>query len=156
MNPSADQYTHAQFNQEVSHRAQWHTNCDTKPSVLVLTRQNLPCIHDDFITEKNLEFYKENKKNGYIISCGSELNLALLVGKRLKKTVISMPFFEKKEINACIHIIEASSGMCWNYLFNQANIFNIKSFGASGKCNDLLTYYGFTLENLLNWIAQTS
>lgn len=132
-------------------------NEHARASVLVLTRETLPSIHNDFINENNLTFFGENEKNGYIISTGSQAYLALQLAKNLKKTFISMPYMKKKEMNCGmpINIIEASSGMCWNYLFNQAKIFNIKRFGASSKQKDLLEYFGFTIENLTNWIKQS-
>ncbi len=112
---------------------------------------------DDSQKQNDMKLYERLKKahnnpNGYIIACGSETSLALQIGKKFEKTVISMPFFEKKEIHGSIHIIEASSGMCWNYLFNKAKIFNIRSFGASAKLSHLLSHFKFTIEDISNWI----
>lgn len=157
------------------------------PAVLVLSRQNLPQIHSNFISAENLLIHNKNNQNGYIISSGSETHLALEVAKQLNKAMLSMPIIdetirqnakeklstitmknvitEKKEkvekfinhINKSrspIHIIESSTSYCWNYFFKQANIFNINQFGASGKQNDLLEHFGYTIKSLADWVKQ--
>ncbi len=126
------------------------------PSILVLSRQKLPQIHKDFIKEEDLTLFGENSENGYIISTGSETQLALEAAKQLKKTLISMPIFKQKECSSeKIHIIEASTGMCWNYLYPKAKIYNITSFGESGKAEDLLKHFKFTESDIIEWIKKT-
>lgn len=148
------------------------------PSVLVFSRQNLTTIHTNFIDESKTELKAESDfvfnpefcENGVIISSGSEMALALEVANQLRKCAISMPILKPltKEfardstsnptsnfnLNSTkpIHIIEASTGMLWNYYFNNAKIWNITTFGESGKCEDLLDHFKFTKADVIKWI----
>ena len=125
-----------------------------RPAVLALTRQGLNSIHNDYIKEEDLCFLEENKKNGYIISTGSEVSISLKVACELDMAFISMPIAYKIDLDGKIFVVEASSGMCWNYFIKQAQVLNITEFGASGKCEDVLNKFEYMKEKIKAKVIQ--
>lgn len=151
------------------------------PSVLVLSRQNLPFISpkidNDF--EKgayilsNSKISKEKnrlEKEITILATGSECSLALDVQSELEKLSISSEVVSmfnsnifdaqtdeyKNKIldkNKYIISIEASSSFGWHKYTNSLN-FSIDSFGLSGKANDLFDYFGLTKEKISSKISK--
>lgn len=149
------------------------------PTVLSLTRQNLaPISGDDFDT-----VYNNVKKGAYVISddqdfdkiiiaSGSEVKLALdakeiLLSKGIKTRVVSMPSFElfdnqteeyKQSVlpdGSDIYAVEMLSPFGWAKYTKDANkIYGVEKFGASGPGNLVLEKYGFTPENLANFVMK--
>ena len=146
-----------------------------KPSCLILSRQGLPLIRNDFKTnkcQKGAYFIKENKNSKItLFASGSELSLALKIYQLLKKkkinsNLVSMPSIELFESQSQFYknkilgknprvFIEASTSMNW-YKFKEKNdtIIGIDTFGESGKGNDVLKHFGFDENLILNKILK--
>jgi len=156
----------------------WQSALNEKnsPSVIVLTRQNLPIVRNTNI-EKNMVhkgayIIKNYKKyDATILATGSEVELALyasniLEKKKIKARVISMTCWElfekqdtsyKKSImgNKKCYGIEAASQMGWSKYVRDENFVGMKSFGASGPYKDLYKFFGITAEKLAKKIIKT-
>jgi len=146
------------------------------PSVLVLTRQNVPVID----REKYLPA-EGALKGGYIIadcvgepeiiliSTGSEVSLCLEVFEKLKaeginSRVVSLPcwnLFEKQSQEYKESIlpssvkkrlsVEAGSTFGWERYVGSNGLgkaFGIDRFGESAPCNDVMNEFGFNADNL--------
>ena len=146
-----------------------------KPSCLILSRQGLPLIRNDFKTnkcQKGAYFIKENKNSKItLFASGSELSLALKIYQLLKKkkinsNLVSIPSIELFESQSQFYknkilgknprvFIEASTSMNW-YKFKEKNdiIIGIDTFGESGKGNDVLRHFGFDENLILNKILK--
>lgn len=142
------------------------------PSILALSRQNLPLLRQD---------YKENKsaKGGYIIAgdaskrqatliaTGSEVSLAVEAHNKLKEegietVVVSMPcteLFDAQPINYQEEIlgnkpriaIEAASKFGWEkYVGLSGDIIGMDGFGASAPGGELYKYFGITLDEVVD------
>ncbi|HLS35666.1 MAG TPA: transketolase [Bacillota bacterium] len=151
----------------------------THPTLLVLTRQNLPTLEN---TEQLA--YEGVKKGAYIISdseqetpdalllaTGSEVQLAIKAQQELKTQnvdvrVISMPSwdrFEKqdeayrekilpKEVTARLGI-EMGSSLGWHkYVGDQGAVLSVDTFGASAPGEKIIEEYGFTVENVVKQV----
>ncbi|HCR86444.1 MAG TPA: transketolase [Alphaproteobacteria bacterium] len=148
----------------------------TGPTMLVLTRQNLPALRT--------EFSEENKsaKGAYIIcdvqnpdvtllASGSEVSLAVkaadaLAAKNIKAKVVSLVSWElfdkqkkkyKREIlGKSSHpkiAIEAASGFGWEkYIGTKGKFIGMNSFGASAPAEKLYEYFGITVEKIVEEI----
>ena len=156
----------------------WQTAINnTGPTVLVLTRQNLP-INQTVNRNENLV-----KKGAYvlldyenydatILSSGSEVEIACSASKKLKKNdnicarVISIPSFElfekndlnyKKEIigNKPVFGIEAGIINGWEKYLNTENFIGMTTFGESGPYKELYNHFNITDENLIEKISKT-
>jgi transketolase len=145
------------------------------PTALILSRQNLPLIRNDFKENKiNKGAYFLRQVNGgkfSIISTGSEVSLALEVhnffmSKKIKSNVISMPSMElfnnqsssyKENIlgNKPKVIIEAASSFGWHkYVGKNDILISIDGFGESGKGNELFDFFGFNCNNIVHLIKK--
>ncbi len=154
-----------------------HVMASTKgPSVLVLTRQNIPVIdRDKYLSADG------SLKGGYIIadsdgepeiiliSTGSEVSICLEVFEKLKEEginprVVSLPCFSlfekqsreyrdtvlppsvKKRLS-----VEAGSTFGWErYVGNNGHgkAYGIDRFGESAPCKDVMNEFGFNAENI--------
>ncbi|MEE2695035.1 MAG: transketolase [Pseudomonadota bacterium] len=144
-------------------------NSFKSPSVLVLSRQNLPLIRNNYNSNKTIKggYFLNQEKNSRItlISSGSEVSIALEVQELLKKirirsNIITMPcieLFDKQSNNYKNSIlgkeprvvIEASSTNRWyKYVNDKDLIFGIDEFGASGKAKHLFDYFGLTAKTI--------
>lgn len=155
--------------------AAWYSAITSKntPTVLVLSRQNLPQIEGSS---------KEALKGGYIIAesikakpdaiiiaSGSEVSLAVDAKKELMEKgfdirVVSMPCmdifeqqsdeYKEKILPQTVEkrlVVEAGSSICWGkYLGFKGKSVTIDTFGASAPANVLFKKYGFTVENVVN------
>lgn len=155
--------------------AAWYSAITSKntPTVLALSRQNLPQIEDSS---------KEALKGGYIIAesikakpdaiiiaSGSEVSLAVDAKKELMEKgfdirVVSMPCmdifeqqsdeYKEKILPQTVEkrlVVEAGSSICWGkYLGFKGKSVTIDTFGASAPANVLFKKYGFTVENVVN------
>ncbi|MBY0200180.1 transketolase [Priestia megaterium] len=157
--------------------AAWKLAVESKeePTVLVLTRQDLPTLAT---SEKAYEGVKKgayiiseakNKAEGLLLASGSEVSLAVQAQKVLEQegiyvSVVSMPSwdrFEKqsnsykesilpKNLKARLGI-EMGSSQGWSrYVGDNGNVLAIDQFGASGNGDKLIQEYGFTVENVIS------
>ena len=144
-----------------------------RPSVLVLTRQNVPTVTTgDYESFKRgayiLREAQNGKPEGILIATGSEVQLALKAQEALAKEnihvrVVSMPSmdaFEEQEDNykeAVLpsHIrkriaIEMASTFGWHkYTGLDGAVIGINTFGASGPGHELVEKFGFTVEQIV-------
>ena len=146
------------------------------PSVIVLTRQNLPLVRKAKIKEnmvkKGAYVLKDHKMyHATILATGSEVSIALKVSNTLEKEkifvrVISFTcweLFEKQTKKYKTKIIgnkecfgiEAASPMGWTKFVKEKNFIGMKTFGSSAPYKELYKYYGITSENLLKLIRKS-
>ena len=148
----------------------------TRPTLLALTRQNLPVLPN---TEK-LAFEHVEKgayvlspaqeeAEGLLLATGSEVQLAVSAQKVLREkghdvAVISMPSFELFELQSEDYkesilpkhltkrvAIEMGTPFGWDrYAGTDGKIMAINRFGASGKGEEVIEYLGFTVENVVD------
>ncbi len=156
----------------------WQTAINnTGPTVLVLTRQNLPINQ---IVNRNENLVKKGayvlldyeNYDATILSSGSEVEIACSASKKLKKNdnicarVISIPSFElfekndlnyKKEIigNKPVFGIEAGIINGWEKYLNTENFIGMTTFGESGPYKELYNHFNITDENLIEKISKT-
>ena len=145
------------------------------PSVLVLTRQNLPIVRKNNLRKnmvnKGAYIIKNfTKYDATIIATGSEVSLAIeasnfLEKRKIKARVISMTCWElfdkqtKKYKNNIIgnkncYAVEAASSMGWSKYVPVENFLGMNSFGASGPYKELYNYFGITVNNLIKLITK--
>ncbi len=137
-----------------------------KPSLLALSRQNLPTLRkscSENLTAKGGYIISDSNTNrqATIIATGSEVSLAVEAQKNLRKqgietAVVSMPCTELFDVqpsdyrqqvlgNAPRIIVEAASPFGWDkYLGSTGEIIGINSFGASGPAGELYAKFGLT------------
>lgn len=159
-------------------QAAWRLAMETndQPTLLVLTRQNLPTL-----TNTEELAYEGVKKGAYIVSdseketpdvlllaTGSEVQLAIKAQADLKQQdidarVISMPSWDRfeqqpeqykekilpKEIKARLGI-EMASSLGWHkYVGDEGKVITVDRFGASAPGEKIIEKYGFTVENIV-------
>ena len=150
-------------------------NNANKPSILALSRQNLPLLRKDYKknqTSKGGYFLKDQKKYEItLIASGSEVSVAkntsiFLETKGIKSNLVSMPCVEifaaqsktyKEKILGSKPrvIIEASSTHGWHKFLDKNDlIFGIDEFGESGKANHLFDHFGLTQERISKKIIE--
>ncbi len=147
----------------------------TTPSVLVLTRQNLPTIdrakYAPASGTANGAYVLADAAGGkpelILIGTGSEVGLCLsayekLSGEGIKVRIVSMPcweLFEQQSLEyresvlpSCVAArvgVELGIEQGWSkYLGPQGRFLGINEFGASAPVGDLMKHFGITLENL--------
>ncbi|MDR0521996.1 MAG: transketolase [Planctomycetaceae bacterium] len=154
------------------------------PSVLVLTRQNLPTIdRTRFASAAGVQ------KGGYVLAreatgslpeliflaSGSEVGLCLearekLTAEGLSVRVVSMPCFELFEqqpesyrnevlppqVKARVGV-ELGVEQGWRKYLGDSGVFlGMSGFGASGPAGTLMKHFGFTVENLCKTAKETA
>lgn len=140
------------------------------PSVLALTRQNLPTLRTDHI-EENMCAYgayelmtASDEPRVTIFATGSETEIAVAAAKRLEQDghptrVVSVPSFEhfdmqtpeyRKAIIGASPVriaIEAGVRQGWDRFIGEDGIFiGMTGFGASGPYQELYRHFGITEE----------
>lgn len=150
------------------------------PSAMILTRQDLPFL----VKEKSHEGKSLANRGGYalnnilnpevvIIATGSEVSIAVeakekLQAKGINARVVSMPCFEifeeqdeayKNEVLGAKNIlrvgVEAAISQGWEKYLGFDGIFvGMKSFGASGKAEDLYKHFGITSEAICEQVVK--
>ena len=146
---------------------------DKRPSILVLSRQNLPTLRtsaNNNLSQKGAYIISPSKgsRDATIIATGSEVSLAVNVQKILQEknidvAVVSMPcqeLFEEQSLNYQMEVlgnkpvisIEAGSTYGWNR-FAQKTI-GIDCFGASAPSSQLFNHFGLTADNISNEIEE--
>ncbi len=141
-----------------------------KPAAIVLGRNKVTIDENTSSSDviKGAYIVRKEKKDleAVIISSGEEVELAIkvydaLLEKGYSVRVVSMPSmsrFEKNEesykreilpASVKTFVIEASSSLSWyKYVKNDDYLFTIDTFGASGKRDDILRKYGFTVNKI--------
>ena len=144
------------------------------PSVLVLTRQNLPYLsayradHSENACAKGgYVLIEKPEAEATLISTGSEVSIAVdaanaLLAMNIPVRVISMPCMElfakqpaeyRNQVlgNGIRIAIEAACEGVWpKYLGEKSEFIGINSFGASAPADDLYEHFGITAENVVN------
>ena len=141
------------------------------PSLLALTRQNLPQVRDN--VEENLSArgaYRlraaQADRKVVLVATGSEVEIALGVADRLEAAgvgadVVSMPSWSRFDAQPASyreellphHVlrvsIEAGTTIGWERYVGIAGLrFGIDSFGASGPAEQLYHHFGLTAEQI--------
>ncbi|WP_395714794.1 transketolase [Reyranella sp.] len=139
------------------------------PTVIALTRQNLPTVRDagagNRCTGGAYILAGEASAPIRLIASGSEVQLALearelLAADGLAAAVVSMPSWElfaaqdapyRQEVlgaDGTVRVAcEAAAGFGWErWLGTRGAFVGMKSFGASGKATDLYKHFGITAE----------
>ncbi len=130
---------------------------DAKPSVLVLTRQNLPTL----VSEAPIDlagYVVRSGRDGSLIATGSEVSLAVSAAEELAKNgrdvrVVSLPslemFLERtaKEQEELLGPhprlgVEAASSWGWRGLVD--DMVSMETFGVSGRGDEVMAHFGFT------------
>lgn len=141
-----------------------------KPAAIVLGRNKVTIDENTSSSDviKGAYIVRKEKKDleAIIVSSGEEVELAIkvydaLLEKGYSVRVVSMPSmsrFEKNEesykreilpASVKTFVIEASSSLSWyKYVKNDDYLFTIDTFGASGKREDVLRKYGFTVNKI--------
>ncbi len=147
------------------------------PTVLSLTRQNLPVVSDEDVnvTYENVKkgayvIYEDENFTKTLVATGSEVNLAINAAKELKAQgincrVVSMPcqeIFDKmsneyKEsiipMTVDTYAVEMLSPFGWEKYTRDTNrVFGLNRFGLSAPGAQVLDELGYTLENLVNFV----
>ncbi len=150
---------------------------EKRPSLLALTRQNLPQLrkHD---LDKNLTMRGaytlsgDDKADVSLFATGSEVQIAVQAKEQLEAQgigvrVISVPCFElfnEQDVayqarvlgNSKVNVgIEAAIKMGWERLIGESGIFiGMKSFGASAPYKDLYSHFNITAEAVITAVKQ--
>ena len=146
------------------------------PTVLVLTRQNLPLIKRDDYKNNLLEngayiILNYDKYDATILASGSEVEIACSASNKLKEQndldvrVVSIPSFElfennnddyKNEIigDKPVFGIEAGVINGWEKYLNKKNFVGMSTFGESGPYKQLYNHFKITDHNLIELIKK--
>ena len=145
---------------------------DEGPSLLALTRQNLPTLRTEHSDENRCArgAYVLADTHGpralTLLATGSEVHLAMearerLAAEGLPVAVVSMPsweLFEQQDEayragvlgSAPRLAIEAASTFGWTrYVDREADVVGMRGFGASAPAKDLFEHFGITVEAVL-------
>lgn len=152
-------------------------NSTETPTILVLSRQNLPVLegtleHASDSVQKGayvLSPQKGEQPAGILIATGSEVNLAVEAQAKLAEegidvSVVSMPSFDLFEKQSAEYkesvlpkavtkrvAIEAAASFGWErYVGTEGKTITIDHFGASAPGGLVLEKIGFTPENVVN------
>ena len=142
------------------------------PSILALSRQNLPMLRTD--AKLNLSarggyiiYGEKDNRQATLIATGSEVSLAVeaaqaLAQEGIKVAVVSMPcteLFDAQDISYQEDIlgqapriaIEAGSKFGWErYVGLKGDIIGMDGFGASAPASEFYNYYGITKEEIID------
>ncbi len=163
-------------------RAAWKIamNSTDTPTLLVLSRQNLPVLPktaeeaDEKVARGGYVISPaKGEAEGILVATGSEVHLAVEAQKALADqgkdvSVVSLPSFEIFEKQSAEYketvlpkavtkrvAIEAASPFGWErYVGTEGTTITIDHFGASAPGNKILEEFGFTVENVVNTFNQ--
>ncbi len=143
----------------------------TSPTVLVLSRQNLPQYDGTGLRAMTGGYILadcEGTPDVLLIATGSEVELCMqakqtLESENIKSRVVSMPCieeFEKQTAEYKEHVlpssikarvcVEAASHYSWyKYCGDCGEVIAMKTFGVSGPAEKLFPHFGFTKENVV-------
>ena len=146
------------------------------PAVLILSRQKLPVLDQmKYGSARGVErgaYILSEAEGGepqlILIATGSEVSLVLQAQEVLKKQgvrvrVVSMPSWElfEQQDQAYHHevlpptvrkrlAVEAGSPIGWHkYVTDEGTTVSMNRFGLSGSGEDVMAYFGFTVENVI-------
>lgn len=146
-----------------------------RPSVLALTRQNLPQLRTDAGMQSAKGGYRLKSATAarrvVLVATGSEVELAVNVAAALEAQgigadVVSMPcteLFDQQNAayradilpaDALLVSIEAGVTLGWQKYVGQGLTIGIDSFGASAPAPDLFRHFGFTPEAIVPRILE--
>jgi transketolase len=140
-----------------------------RPSVLALTRQNVPNLRKDAVGENRsakggyVLAETDGKRDVTLIATGSEVGLAAAAAAALAKdgikaAVVSLPSFElfretpaayrEATLGAAPRIaVEAAVQQGWGEWLRPADVFiGMNDFGASAPASKLYAHFGITVE----------
>lgn len=142
------------------------------PSILALSRQNLPLLRQDAKTNMSARggyiiAGDDKKRQATLIATGSEVGLAIEARNKLKQdgievAVISMPcteLFDAQDISYQEQIlgtkpriaVEAASKFGWEkYVGLNGDIIGMDGFGASAPAAELYKYFGITVDEVVD------
>lgn len=143
---------------------------NNSPSSLIIGRDSIKILESTSISTTSKGGYivhnEERKLDGVIIATGEEVTLALEVMQLLKEKgydlrVVSMPSIErynnltKEEKEELLplgvkkFVIEKGSSYSWySFVYKDSYLFTLDKFGASGKTEEVNSFYGFTKEEI--------
>ena len=143
---------------------------NNNPSSLIIGRNSIKILESTSISATSKGAYivhnEERKLDGVIIATGEEVTLALEVMQLLKEKgydlrVVSMPSIErynsltKEEKEELLplgvkkFVIEKESSYSWySFVYKDSYLFTLDKFGASGKTEEVNSFYGFTKEEI--------
>ncbi len=148
------------------------------PSVLALTRQNLPTLRTEYTSENRCArggyrlVEPQGKEQVTLIATGSEVMLAvetqkLLAAQGIAASVVSLPSWELFDKQPAAYkasvlpkdtlkvALEMLSGFGWErYTGADGLIVSMQGFGASAPLKDLLPHFGFTAEKIAHGVSQ--
>ena len=143
------------------------------PSVLALSRQNLPLLREGInenLTARGGYVLRETEgeRDVTLIATGSEVMLAVeaclaLKEKGVKAAVVSMPCMELFEMQSAAYknavlgdaprvAIEAGIGFGWDRYADE--FVGMNSFGASGKGEDVYAHFSITVNEILKKVEK--
>lgn len=149
---------------EVSGAYRVALNHSKTPSVICLTRQNIPPLQGTSMEQVEKGAYVLQDCNGkpdiILAATGSEVSLCVEALKHLQKNVriVSMPSHElfdrqpeeyKKQVfpdNVPVLSVEAASPLGWQKYSDEH--LGMTTFGRSGPYKKVFEYFGFTAENV--------
>ena len=142
-----------------------------QPTALALTRQNLPQYANSGKAALKGGYVLEDcdgTPDALLIASGSEVELcvkakAVLAEQGVKARVVSMPCMEEfekqsaeykesvlpKAIKARVCVEAATAHSWYKYAGDNGEIIAMEGFGASAPAGQLLTHFGFTVENVV-------
>ncbi len=149
-------------------------NAEKTPSILALSRQNLPHLRGSY-SEENLSSYggytladySDENPQAVLIGTGSELHLCVEAAKQLKSEgvrvrVVSMPcvelFLKQPESyrNTVLPkgvkrvAVEAALGFGWERIIgDEGSFIGMNGFGASGPAPQLYSHFGITTDAIV-------
>ncbi|QTU83080.1 transketolase [Carnobacteriaceae bacterium zg-C25] len=142
------------------------------PTALVLSRQALPVLENSSFEGVSkggyVIFETEQSPEVVLLASGSEVSLAIDAAKALETQgkgvrVVSMPCFEMFDAQSADYkesvlpaaltkrfALEMGATMPWyKYVGLNGDVLGIDRFGESAPAGDLLPYFGFTVENVV-------
>ncbi len=143
---------------------------DSRPSVLALTRQNLPPLRSDAEMKSARGAYRlkpaKAARKVVLVATGSEVSLAMdvaaaLEGKGIGADVVSMPcaeLFDEQDAAYRANLfpagalkvsIEAGVTLGWQKYVGDGLTIGIDTFGASGPADQLFKHFGFSVEAIV-------
>ena len=147
------------------------------PTALILTRQNVETMENSSVEGVSKGAYvigkEENHLDAIIIASGSEVNLAMkakkvLLEKGIDVRVVSMPcqeFFDQQDEQYKEAVlpnamrkrlsVEMASSFGWHkYVGLDGITMSINEFGKSAPAQDVIQYYGFTVDGVVENIEK--
>ncbi|AHC73924.1 transketolase [Candidatus Endolissoclinum faulkneri L5] len=147
------------------------------PSILALTRQNVPTVrvrHSEFNLSSKGGYVLANAKGerrASIIASGSEIEIAIAAKAQLDlegihTAVVSVPsldlfmaqepFYINHVFGSSVRVVvEAGVRQCWDRFLGDNDAFiGMSGFGASGSCQELYRHFKITVSNIVNAVKE--